>query len=164
MCLAVGIAGEGLMADVVYIREDEKSPEDRDWVLLDRTPSGKYVGSGSVAHEQSATFYRPPPADREAAIAHALEWADTHGVPKIYVRGTKTMPKGLRGEKRSGDVVGAAIKVAKIATGEIEEDSNEPQSAAAEVGRRGGKARAERMTAEQRTAAAKRAASKRWGR
>jgi hypothetical protein len=30
------------------------------------------------------------------------------------------MPKGPRGEKRPGDVIGAAIKVAKIATGEIE--------------------------------------------
>jgi hypothetical protein len=39
------------------------------------------------------------------------------------------MPRGPRGEKRPGDVVGAAIKVAKIATGEIEEDTDEPQSA-----------------------------------
>jgi hypothetical protein len=33
------------------------------------------------------------------------------------------MPKGPKGEKRPADVIGAAIKVAKIATGEIEEDS-----------------------------------------
>jgi len=31
------------------------------------------------------------------------------------------MPKGPRGEKRPGDVIGAAIMVAKIATGEIED-------------------------------------------
>jgi hypothetical protein len=31
------------------------------------------------------------------------------------------MPKGPRGEKRLGDVIGAAIMVAKIATGEVEE-------------------------------------------
>jgi hypothetical protein len=30
------------------------------------------------------------------------------------------VPRGLRGEKRSADVIGAAIMVAKIATGEIE--------------------------------------------
>jgi hypothetical protein len=30
------------------------------------------------------------------------------------------MPKGPRGEKRPADVIGAAIMVAKIATGEIE--------------------------------------------
>ncbi len=32
------------------------------------------------------------------------------------------MPKGPRGEKRPADVIGAAVKVMKIATGEIEED------------------------------------------
>jgi hypothetical protein len=49
------------------------------------------------------------------------------------------MPKGPKGEKRPADVVGAAIKVAKIATREIEEDTDEPQSAAADLGRKGGK-------------------------
>jgi hypothetical protein len=32
------------------------------------------------------------------------------------------MPKGPRGEKRPSDVIGAAVKVMKIATGEIAED------------------------------------------
>ena len=32
------------------------------------------------------------------------------------------MPKGPKGEKRPIDVIGAAVKVLKIATGEIEED------------------------------------------
>jgi hypothetical protein len=32
------------------------------------------------------------------------------------------MPKGPRGEKRATDVIGAAVMVAKMATGEIEED------------------------------------------
>jgi hypothetical protein len=31
------------------------------------------------------------------------------------------MPKGPRGEKRPADVIGAAVMVAKIATGEIQE-------------------------------------------
>jgi hypothetical protein len=31
------------------------------------------------------------------------------------------MPKGPQGQKRPGDVIGAAIMVAKIATGEITE-------------------------------------------
>ena len=31
------------------------------------------------------------------------------------------MPKGPKGQKRPGDVVGAAVLVAKIATGEVEE-------------------------------------------
>ena len=32
------------------------------------------------------------------------------------------MPKGPKGEKRPTDVIGAAVKVMKIVTGEIEED------------------------------------------
>ena len=31
------------------------------------------------------------------------------------------MPRGPKGEKRPGDVIGAAVMVAKIATGEIED-------------------------------------------
>jgi hypothetical protein len=39
------------------------------------------------------------------------------------------MPRGPRGEKRPADVIGNAVKVMRIATGEIEIDS--PRSAAA---------------------------------
>ena len=35
------------------------------------------------------------------------------------------MPKGPKGEKRPADVIGAAVKVMKIATGEIEEDTED---------------------------------------
>jgi hypothetical protein len=53
------------------------------------------------------------------------------------------MPKGPQGQKRPADVIGAAIRVARIATGEIEEDlTPEPRSAAAELGSKGRKARA----------------------
>ena len=38
------------------------------------------------------------------------------------------MPTGPKGEKRAADVIGAAITVAKIATGEIEEARIRPQS------------------------------------
>ena len=43
------------------------------------------------------------------------------------------MPKGPRGEKRSTDMIGAAIEVARIVTQEIEEDID-PRSAATELG------------------------------
>lgn len=72
-----------------------------------------------------------------------------------------TMPKGPKGEKRPADVIGAAITVAKIATGEIVEAEEQP-SAAAELGRKGGVARAARMSPRQRHQAAKKAALKRW--
>jgi hypothetical protein len=54
------------------------------------------------------------------------------------------MPQGPRGEKRPADVIGNAIMVAKIATGEIEEqlDPEQPPNPAAELGRKGGAARA----------------------
>jgi hypothetical protein len=48
------------------------------------------------------------------------------------------MPRGPKGEKRPADVIGNAVHVMRIATGEIEE-TPEPRSAAAELGSRGGK-------------------------
>lgn len=72
------------------------------------------------------------------------------------------MPKGPKGEKRPADVIGAAVTVAKIATGEIVEVEEKPSAAAAELGRKGGTARASRMTPRQRQEAARRAALKRW--
>jgi hypothetical protein len=74
------------------------------------------------------------------------------------------MPKGPRGENRPADVIGAAVKVMKIATGEIAEDAApEPvKSAAAELGSRGGKARARNLTPAERKRIAKKAASARW--
>ena len=48
------------------------------------------------------------------------------------------MPKGPKGEKRPADVIGAAVKVMQIATGEIEEDidGDGKDKAAVELGRK----------------------------
>ena len=74
------------------------------------------------------------------------------------------MPKGPKGQKRPADVIGAAVMVAKIATGEEEEaEDKKASSAAAELGRKVGKARAKNMSAERRSEIAKNAAAKRWG-
>ena len=75
------------------------------------------------------------------------------------------MPRGPKGEKRPADVIGAAIMVAKIATGEIEDKATEDgkNAAAVALGRMGGKARAEGMTAKRRKEIAKKAAKSRWG-
>lgn len=75
------------------------------------------------------------------------------------------MPRGPKGEKRPTDAIARAVKIAKIATGEIEEDTpadDGKDKAAQSLGRRGGKARAEKMTPEQRSEIAKKAAQKRW--
>lgn len=73
------------------------------------------------------------------------------------------MPKGPSGEKRPADAIGRAVKIAKIAIGEIEDERDEKlSSAAAEMGRRGGKKRAANMTPERRAEIARKAAEKRW--
>lgn len=76
------------------------------------------------------------------------------------------MPKGPKGEKRPTDVIGTAVKVARIATGEEQEntgqDENGKDKAAQAMGRKGGAARASKLTSEQRKKIAKKAAAKRW--
>ena len=73
------------------------------------------------------------------------------------------MPKGPKGEKRPADVVGAAVKVMQIATGEIEEKTDDGKDKAAqELGWKGGKARAEKLSKGKRSAIAREAAKKRW--
>ena len=68
------------------------------------------------------------------------------------------MPRGPNGERRPADVVGCAVTVAKIATGEIEEELEEKQPGKAN----GGKARANSMTGEERSELARMAARARW--
>ena len=76
------------------------------------------------------------------------------------------MPRGPRGEKRPADVIGNAVKVMRIATGEETEEleTDRAKSAAAELGSRGGKARAARMTPERRAEIARKASLSRWKR
>jgi hypothetical protein len=78
------------------------------------------------------------------------------------------LPTGPKGQKRPADVIGNAVRVAKIATGEIEEDfgPNGPKpgkdAAAADLGKRGGAARARKLTPEQRADIARKGAASRW--
>lgn len=74
------------------------------------------------------------------------------------------MAKGPKGEKRPADVIGAAVKVMRIATGEEEDEREATASAAAQLGKLGGAARAKAMTPERRAEIAKKAAAKRWQR
>jgi hypothetical protein len=74
------------------------------------------------------------------------------------------MAKGPKGEKRPADLNRRAFDIVKIASGESE--ANAPESAAAELGRRGGlkggRARATALSAERRSEIAKAAAKSRW--
>jgi hypothetical protein len=72
------------------------------------------------------------------------------------------MPKGPKGQKRPADVIGASVMLAKIATGEIEEENLTGKEYARKGGLIGGKARAEKLTAKRRKQIAKKAAQSRW--
>ncbi|GAB5378077.1 MAG: hypothetical protein AcusKO_45390 [Acuticoccus sp.] len=75
------------------------------------------------------------------------------------------MPTGPKGQKRPADVIGNAVKVMKIATGEEPEEfeGGAPKNeAAAELGRKGAASRKEKLTAEERSEIARKAAEKRW--
>ena len=74
------------------------------------------------------------------------------------------MPRGPRGEKRPTDVIGRAIQIMRIATGEEEDTVDQtPASAAAQLGKLGGAARARNLTAERKSEIARKGAAKRWG-
>jgi hypothetical protein len=71
------------------------------------------------------------------------------------------MPTGPRGERRPADVIGAAIMVARLATGEISE-TIKPKSGRTRSGAAGARARAAKLSPSERKAIAKKAAAKRW--
>ncbi len=75
------------------------------------------------------------------------------------------MPTGPEGEKRPAGVIGNAVTVIRIATGEEREDHGvapAKNKTAQELGRAGGRKCAESMTPERRAEIAKKAAAKRW--
>lgn len=71
------------------------------------------------------------------------------------------MPRGPHGERRPADVIGAAVMVAKIATGELTE-TPQKKSGRTRSGKAGAQARAEKLTREERRKIAKKAAAARW--
>ena len=78
------------------------------------------------------------------------------------------MPKGPKGQKRPADVIGNAVRVMEIATGQVEEEIVIKDPHAVALGKRGGakggRARSEKLTPEERQRIAKGAAAARWKR
>lgn len=71
------------------------------------------------------------------------------------------MPRTPKGHKRPADVIGNAVHVMRIATGEIEESGqmdDRKNKAAVELGRLGGLARAKALSAKKRQTIARNAA------
>ncbi|MEQ8448963.1 MAG: RNA-binding protein [Nitratireductor sp.] len=75
------------------------------------------------------------------------------------------MPTGPKGQKRPADVIGNAVKVMRIATGEDEDETPDDgkDAAAKKLGAKGGKKRAANLSPERRAEIARNAAAKRWG-
>lgn len=71
------------------------------------------------------------------------------------------MPKGPKGVRRPADTNAAAVMVARIALGEVEDKPSAAPGRAA-GGKAGGKARAAKLTADTKSKIAKDAASARW--
>ena len=71
---------------------------------------------------------------------------------------------GPQGQKRPADVIGNAVRVMQIATGEAAEeyDDDGKDPAAKALGAKGGKARAEKLTKKRRSEIARVAAKNRW--
>lgn len=66
------------------------------------------------------------------------------------------VPKGPRGEQRPADLIGNAVHIARIATGEIE-DAKYEQPNKVRAGRAGGRARSASLTPDERSAIARKA-------
>jgi hypothetical protein len=82
-------------------------------------------------------------------------------VKAAQTQGGVLVPKGPQGQKRPADTIGCAVMVAKIATGETE-DEGYSAPARKNSGLAGAKARNESLTPERRAEIAKKAANSRW--
>ena len=72
------------------------------------------------------------------------------------------MPRGPKGEKRKADVVGNAVLIGRIATGEVVDTLGKSPNRA-KGGKAGGRARARTLSPSKRKEIAKKAAESRWG-
>jgi hypothetical protein len=73
------------------------------------------------------------------------------------------MPKGPHGQKRPADVIGNAVRVMQIATGEVAEDLPDTgKDYARKGGLIGGRKRAAKLSKKRRAEIARKAARARW--
>jgi hypothetical protein len=84
-------------------------------------------------------------------------------MPRVRAREGVLNAEGAKGPTAPADVIGNAVRVMEIATGQRDEEYDpEPAKDDDELGWTGGAARAERMTPQHRKAAARTAAAARW--
>jgi len=92
---------------------------------------------------------------RDGYHGYKVHWADDPDAPRTLAN------------KRPADVVGKAVHIMKVLTGEADNDApigDGKDSAAKALGAKGGAARAKSMTPERRAEIARKAAAIRWGR
>ena len=80
-----GKHGPKMVGIVHFMWKDEELPEKERWVLVEAIPPG-HVYSGPVTHTKGATFYVVPARSLNDTIADALDWADKHGIKRVFVR------------------------------------------------------------------------------
>src|SRR5258708_5160491 len=102
---------------------------------------------------------------QRAFFAAGVAKSSPTGKNFLYVnelrREHSSMPRGPRGERRPADAIGAAVMVAKIATGELTEVVK-PKSGRVRSGAAGAAARSKKLTAKKRREIAQKAAAARW--
>ncbi len=102
-----------------------------------------------------------PPEGRNTPVCPPLT-----GCPQVWPqrgKGLRRWPIGPQAQKRPGNVVGCAVRVARIATGEVTETpAKERQPRKAAGGMVGGRKRAELLSPDRRSEIASLAAKARW--
>ena len=81
----------------------------------------------SITVANSARNLRSPNGRQRSRASCVGSSSATQTVTISMKKGSLAMPKGPRGEKRPADMVGAAVMVAKIATGELTEELAAPR-------------------------------------
>ena len=73
--------------DIVRLKPGTPAPIDSDCISIDRTPSGRFVLTGSaLAGSQSVSMVGGPDYNTsEEAEAEGLAWAAENGVAELYV-------------------------------------------------------------------------------
>jgi hypothetical protein len=122
------------------------------------------AANAAVANEPklNSVSHRPPALIIFPIAKLTANVAIDHEQPRLEERAR--MLRGPQGQRRPADMIGNAVHVMRIATGEIEDTAPDDgkNKAAQALGRLGGKVRAEPMSTKRRKEIARKVAKARW--
>jgi hypothetical protein len=76
------------MAEITHLEAHQTPPEDQDWILVERTPSGHYVTqSVSGAEKAVGVLLQGPFATYQDALGATQARATKTGIGDIYAKG-----------------------------------------------------------------------------